>query len=100
MLGWRHLQRIAQDPRPAMGRGAQPDHMRGMSDQLVVLVMRAVPKGNVDGHALKFRLLVATSYLTASATKLPAPCCSPLPAPRSSLPAPGSRLPAPGSALP
>ena len=45
-----NLQRVAEDARPAMGRGPQPHDMRRVPDLAVVGVMGPVLEGDVNGH--------------------------------------------------
>ena len=50
VTGWRDALRVRQDRRPAVRRRPQANELRRQSDCSVVLVLRHVPKRDMDAH--------------------------------------------------
>src|ERR1700733_12183421 len=50
MFFWLNAKGIAQNPRPRMRRGAQPDILRAGAQKPVLFIMRPVTEGYVNGH--------------------------------------------------
>ncbi|EKD60036.1 MAG: hypothetical protein ACD_54C00976G0001 [uncultured bacterium] len=71
MIGGRDLQRVRHDPRAAVRRGAQPDHLRAKRDRAVVFVMGQVVDAGKNGHVRCFQDWRVLSHRPArSATAL------------------------------